>query len=226
MKKEKLISKGIDNNRIKYISNGFDKSFLDNSIDKKIVHKYKLKDKYVIYSLGRLVKRKNFSQVIKAIDDFDENFKSKIVYVISGSGQEEDNLKKLAQNTNVNCIFTGRVDEKEKWSWFNICDIFIMPSKSIKGDFEGFGIVFLEANLCKKPVLGGLSGGISDAVIANETGFLVNPDDYTDISKKIARLLNDDNLRKNLGEKAYLRAKNDFNWNKQAKLFFKIINNK
>ena len=52
--------------------------------------------------------------------------------------------------------------------------IFIMPARNIAGDFEGFGIVYLEANLAKKPVIAGDSGGVRDAVVHNLNGLVVD----------------------------------------------------
>ena len=51
-----------------------------------------------------------------------------------------------------------------------------MTSKKIEDDFEGFGIVYLEANLAGKPVIAGDSGGVRDAVHDNLNGLLVIPD--------------------------------------------------
>jgi len=46
----------------------------------------------------------------------------------------------------------------------------------LRGDFEGFGIVYLEANLAKKPVIAGDSGGVRDAVVHNLNGLVVDPE--------------------------------------------------
>ena len=60
-----------------------------------------------------------------------------------------------------------------------MCDIFLMTSlpTDSDGDSEGFGITFLEANACGKPVIGTDVGGISDAIIDGFNGFLIKPND-------------------------------------------------
>ncbi len=197
---------------------------LDRQVVAKLKDKYKLEDKLIIYSLGRLVKRKGFDSVIKAINTLDKNIKERLVYIISGSGQEEDNLKKQAENKDFDIIFTDSISEAEKWSWLYLCDIFIMPSRDINGDFEGFGIVFLEAALNKAPAIGTLSGGIRDAISDGYSGFLVKEDDIRALAEKIKLLIEDNNLRKEMGNFAYKRAKDKFNWSQQAKLFYRILN--
>jgi glycosyltransferase involved in cell wall biosynthesis len=54
---------------------------------------------------------------------------------------------------------------------YRMCDVFAMPSKG-----EGFGIVFLEALACGRPVIAGNCDGSRDAVLDGELGFLVDPD--------------------------------------------------
>jgi len=78
------------------------------------------------------------------------------------------------------------------------------------GDTEGFGLVFLEANAFKKPVIGGNAGGAVDAIIQGETGLLVDGHSAADIADAILKLLGDETLRHEMGEKGYQWAlKND-----------------
>ena len=71
---------------------------------------------------------------------------------------------------------------------------------------EGFGIVFLEAGACGKPVIGGRSGGVEDAIVEGETGFLVDPMDGHQIADRLIRLLTDAPLSRAMGDKGRLRA--------------------
>jgi len=76
-----------------------------------------------------------------------------------------------------------------------------MPSKK-----EGFGIVFLEALACGKPVIAGNKDGSVDAVLNGELGILVNPDDEDDIAKELIKVLKND-VSKKLINSEYLRTK-------------------
>ena len=74
---------------------------------------------------------------------------------------------------------------KKKKIIYNLCDIYIMTSMPTdeRGDSEGFGITFLEANACGKPVIGTNVGGISDAINDGFNGFLIKPNDSLELEK-------------------------------------------
>ncbi|MBU4015184.1 glycosyltransferase family 4 protein [Patescibacteria group bacterium] len=114
-------------------------------------------------------------------------------------------------------------DDESRNAWYKICDIFIMPARNIKGDFEGFGIVYLEANLAGKPVIAGNSGGARDAVENGVNGLLVNPEDINEISNAIIKLAQDENLRKKLGEQGRERSIREFSWEKQAEKIYNCV---
>ena len=92
-----------------------------------------------------------------------------------------------------------------------------MPSRQIKEDFEGFGIVYLEANLCSKPVIAGDSGGVRDAVKNGINGLLVNSENIEEITEAVIKLAKDKNLREKLGRQGKERVIKEFNWEKQTK---------
>ena len=78
---------------------------------------------------------------------------------------------------------------------------------------EGFGIVFLEANAFGKPVIGGNTGGVPDAIVHKETGLLVDPNSTEDISNAIIYLLENSSEAHRLGENGRIRVQNELNWN-------------
>lgn len=105
-------------------------------VSQKYIEKYNLQNKKVILFVGRLVKVKNIDFAIKAF--LDGNF-TDASFVIIGGGEEEKRLKDLAQN-NSNVIFTGRLEGEPLYAWYNIAEIFILPSS-----LEPFGAVTNEA---------------------------------------------------------------------------------
>ncbi len=169
-------------------------------------------------SIGRLTLRKGVDSVIKALSG-DDLVGQRIKYFVIGKGKEEGRLQSLASvspfSSSIN--FLGELSESEKWAWLHACDVFIMPAREIGMDFEGFGIVYLEANLAGKAVIAGDSGGVRDAVENNENGILVNPDNIEEIRQAICNLAHDKNLCAKLGENGRQRAVKNFNWEKQAK---------
>jgi phosphatidylinositol alpha-1,6-mannosyltransferase len=185
---------------------------------------HQLNGHFTLLTLGRLTLRKGVDSVIKALSDWGAE-DLQIKYFIAGIGAEEKYLRSLASVSPLSesIIFLGELTDEEKWLWLHACDIFIMPAREIGDDFEGFGIVYLEANLAEKMVIAGNSGGVKDAVEEGVSGFLVNPENIEDIKKQIIKLKNNSNLLAALGKKAKLRAVNDFNWEKQAKLLCSLI---
>lgn len=192
------------------------------ALQDSIISRYGLKGKKIIFSIGRLVKRKGFDQVIKSLDKVEgDNW----LYLLAGDGPEKDNLKKLAaaSKQKEKIIFLGPLSDEEKWSCLDLCDIFVMTSRDLAGDFEGFGIVYLEANLMGKPVIAGASGGVADAVIHEGSGLLVDPENPEEISEAINRLLSNSALALNLGRQGKIRAQTDFSWEKQARKLFEYL---
>jgi phosphatidyl-myo-inositol dimannoside synthase len=193
----------------------------------ELIKKHNLENKTVLFGLGRLVKRKGFDQVIRATKTVSLK-NPEVVLVIGGSGPEEDSLKKIAnsffeENSNP-IIFLGKIDDEEYWAWLELCDIFIMTSRNLDGDFEGFGIVYLEANLAGKPVIAGDSGGVREAVINNVTGLLVDPENTSAIIEAIIKLANDKNLRNNLGASGNRRVVETLSAKKQAEKIYNLLN--
>ncbi|MFA6306419.1 MAG: glycosyltransferase family 4 protein [Patescibacteria group bacterium] len=185
---------------------------------------YNLTDKIILLSVGRLVKRKGFDKVIEALPEALRQAPN-LIYIILGGGAELKNLKFQISNLGLEkqVIIINQATDKERDNWYNASDIFIMPSRNINGDFEGFGLVYLEANLAGKPVIAGKSGGVGDAVIAGLNGLLVDPEDTEQIASAIIKLARDPGLRKKLGEQGRERAIKEFNWEKQIKKIYKAI---
>ena len=99
---------------------------------------------------------------------------------------------------------------------YQACDVFVMPSRQEGTDVEGLGMVYLEAGLRGKPVIGGRSGGIPDAVRDGETGFLVDPSDPEDLARALGRLLSDEGLRRRMGENGRRRVLDEFSIERSA----------
>jgi phosphatidylinositol alpha-1,6-mannosyltransferase len=211
----------------------------------RLKNKYNLENKIILFSLGRLVRRKGFDKVIEAMPAILKEVPN-LVYAIAGTGPDEEYLKVIAGSgstdvvetrhclvsTNVDAplikgdrgiLFLGKITDEEKWAWLELCDIFTMPSRQIGNDFEGFGIVYLEAGLAGKPIMAGRSGGVEDAVLNSETGLLVNSESVKEIANAIIKLAKDEVLRNKLGEAGKKRAQEEFNWENQANKIYQII---
>ncbi|MBU0636699.1 glycosyltransferase family 4 protein [Patescibacteria group bacterium] len=186
--------------------------------------KYSLQSKLILLSVGRLVKRKGFDKVIECLHEVLKKVPN-LIYIIIGNGVEVGSLQaKIDDLKLVNkVIIITNADDQEKNAWMNLSDIFVMRSININGDFEGFGIVYLEANLANKPVIAGQSGGVGDAVINGLNGLLVDSEKNQQLIDAIIKLAKDPLLRHKLGEQGRQRALKEFNWQKQIEMVAKLI---
>ena len=161
----------------------------------------------VVLTVGRLVERKGHDLVIRALTALEEQ---SVRYVIAGTGPEEGRLRRLAEALGVRdrVLFTGHVPDEDLPGLYAACDVFVMPSRALgaRDGIEGFGTVFLEAGACAKPVIGGWSGGVSEAVEDGVTGLLVDPHDPEALAEALRRLLRDPELRRRMGEAGRTRA--------------------
>ena len=98
-----------------------------------------------------------------------------------------------------------------------------MTSRDEAGDYEGFGIVYLEAGLAGKPVIAARGGGVADAVVDKVTGLLVKSGDINQLKETIMKLRNYEGLRIRLGDNGRRRAQSEFNWEGQAGKIFDSI---
>lgn len=102
-------------------------------------------------------------------------------------------------------IFHGKVDEETLRAHYRACDVFVAPSR-----FESFGLIYLEAMMYAKPVVGCRAGGIPEVVDDEVTGLLVTPASAVALEEALERLISDPPLRAKLGRAGRLRYEREF----------------
>jgi phosphatidylinositol alpha-1,6-mannosyltransferase len=177
----------------------------------RLVRKHGLAGAFVLLTLGRLVERKGQDQVLEAVRLLKEGASNVTYrYLICGEGPDEGRLRLLVQKYSLEreVIFTGYVSEQEKTDYYNVSDIYLMVSRERpeQGDVEGFGLTFLEAGACEKPVIGGRSGGVPEAVVDQETGFLVDPVSPKELAERIDILARNPSIGKTMGRRGRHRV--------------------
>jgi phosphatidylinositol alpha-1,6-mannosyltransferase len=169
--------------------------------------------KRVILTVARLDYHKGHADVIRALPGVIERV-GETAYLIVGDGPLRDELKQLARSLGVEeeVVFLGPVDDSRLVELYNLADVFIMISQETEKDVEGFGLVFLEANACGKPVVGGDSGGVAEAIAHKVTGLLVHPGDVEGIACALTDVLSDEGLARRLGSAGRRRVEREYNW--------------
>jgi glycosyltransferase involved in cell wall biosynthesis len=167
--------------------------------------------------VGRLVERKGVDDLINAFRLVLKDFPLARLEIV-GDGPERTKLERLVADLGLEekITFFGGLRGDALHDRYRLCNVFVMPSKTMKDDVEGFGTVFLEAGLAGKPSVGTRSGGIPEAILDGETGILVEEGDVQELASAIKRILADANLGLRLGVGARTRVLSEFTWEKSA----------
>jgi phosphatidyl-myo-inositol dimannoside synthase len=154
-----------------------------------LLDRYKLTpEQPIILTVTRLAscdRYKGYDQILQALPAIRRQIPN-ICYLLVGKGNDRDRIEAMVDDLGVrDCvILAGFVPDHELADYYNLCDLFAMPSKG-----EGFGIVYLEALACGKPTIGGNQDGAIDALCNGELGVLVNPDSIDEIGDTIVQIL-------------------------------------
>lgn len=180
--------------------------------------KYQLTSDNIMISVGRLTPRKGVDNTLRALPTVWAKFPD-LYYLIIGEGDYLSHLQFIANNLpqehKNQVIFTGAIPVDQLGNYYRLTKFFILPTRIINGDLEGFGIVNLEAGLYKKPVIAGKISGLTRSVVADKTGLLVDSEDPSAIARAVVELLGDPARCEYLGSNNFVYAQK-FNWAEQA----------
>jgi len=213
---------GIDKNKIIVINPGvFPPKEIDKSSIKEAENLLKNKNPRLI-TVSRFDKRKNHEKVIMALRNLKQMYPN-IIYTCIGYGDEEENLKKLTNELDLNeqVVFLKNISHDLKNALVSKSNLFVMPSIIHKTSVEGFGIAYVEAAQYGIPSIGGKDGGASDAIKNNETGIICDGNNLEEIYSSIDLILKN-NSHLEMGKKAKDYS-TKFEWNNITKEYLKIL---
>lgn len=136
--------------------------------------------------LEKVKSSKGYDRVIEALPKVIKEIPN-IRYVLVGTGDDVPNVQKLIRETGLEkyVIMAGAVSDKELPDYYNLCDVFVLPSKG-----EGFpAIALLEALACGKPVIGGNCEDGEKLLLYGKLGIALDPLDRTKIAEAIISIL-------------------------------------
>ncbi len=168
-----------------------------------------------LLTVSRLVERKGHMKVIRALTKFPG-----VRYRIVGDGAMRNQLLNLAASLGVadrvellQTLNDGKLPELYSQS-----DVFVMPTTKTATDREGFGIVYLEAQLFGIPVIATNQPGVDEAIEDGVTGLLAD-DSQEAFEVALGRLLADEQLRITMGEAGRKRVLGGFTREHQMRKF-------
>jgi glycosyltransferase involved in cell wall biosynthesis len=176
-----------------------------------------LQNNLVIGTVGRFIKTKNQDLLIKAFKIINQNYPDTRLLLV-GLGPEEENLKKLAKQLNLENKIVFIVNQPA-YNYFQHMDIFVLPSK-----FEGLSIALLEALTCKLPVIVTGKNKIHEVIQDQINGIIIEPDNIQELSQNIIKLIKDNNLRFTLSHNSKLTVQENFDIQKTAHKYKNLFN--
>jgi glycosyltransferase involved in cell wall biosynthesis len=189
-----------------------------NPVKIKIIPLPEPKPKKLILCVARYTGQKKLEILLESLsllkkDDLD--FEAAFI----GEGPEREKLVKKIEDFSLKeeVKLMKLMSQEELNRYYNLSDVVVLPSVN-----EGFGLVLVEAALCKKPVIGTNSGGIPDIIQDGVTGLLVPPEDSKALASAIKNVLKNGDLASRLSQSAYQQAWNKFSPQAITKRFLEV----
>jgi glycosyltransferase involved in cell wall biosynthesis len=199
----------------KYIFNNVSAGYITKaaSIIKKI-------DKHpTIIQVGVLDDNKNQLFTLKCVRELKEKIPD-IRLLLVGEGKNQNELIRWSEINHLedNVIFAGQLDRKDCFSLMRKSDVLVLTSHS-----EAFPLVLIEALASSLPVISFTLGGIPDIIQNNQTGFLIEKNDFCTFQKKLHQILTDKALNKKMGRNGKQRVLEYFTIERKIEKLFDII---
>ncbi|TSA26131.1 MAG: glycosyltransferase [Ignavibacteriales bacterium] len=222
--KNECIKRNINLNKIEVITPGIEfNEFKNNKKNYSLLQKPSsfFKNKIILLTIGRLVKRKGVLYFLKNIFP---HLDKKLLYIVAGEGPDYNEILDTIKNLKLEkrVFVLGKVSESIKSELLNMTDVLLMPNIPIKNDVEGFGIVGLEANSYGKPILAHNVDGLQDLVQRNKNGMLINIEVKNGLIKNYKEKLNE--VLKLDSSSIYKYSKSRFDWEKLTINYINIFN--
>ena len=220
--KNLAIEVGVNEEKIVVINPGVEPvKELDNKTAEKVESLLKVKSPRLI-TVSRFDKRKNHEKVIMSIRNLKQIYPD-IVYICIGYGDEEENLKELVKELNLESqiMFFKDISENLKNALISKSNIFVMPSIKYKASVEGFGIAYIEAAQFSVPSLGGKDGGAADAILHDKTGLICDGDNLDEIYSSLNLMIENKKFIE-FGKNAKLNS-DKFLWSSIIENYKKIL---
>lgn len=205
---------GVAREKIAVLHPGVDtRKFQPSAADEAVRQRLGWGGRRVVLTVGALIPRKGQDMMIQALPEIRRTVPN-ILYSVVGGGPERDRLQELAQKCKVEDLvqFRPSPHDEELIACYQQCDLFALPNRRVGTDFEGFGIVLLEAQACGKAVLTGASGGTAETLQPHVTGEVVDCTRPETVALAVTRLIQDDSRRIAMGERGRERMVRLLDW--------------
>ncbi len=189
--------------KVVYVPNGIDLSVIPEVGER--AH-----PKQIIY-VGRLSREKGVDVLVRAMSMIKD-----AQLILVGSGPEEAKLRRIASRVG-RVRFMGALPRERALKLVKGSEIFVLPSRA-----EGLSTALLEAMACGVPVVATAVGGNTEIIEDGKTGILVRPDDPGELASAITRLLEDDDLRRRLSNRARELVRRQYDMKRIVRKYLRV----
>ncbi len=207
-----LIGRGMPASKIEAIGVGLDLAQFANADGAALRQTYGWGNAPVIAFVGQLTKRKGIHLLLAAMSHVWPTYPAAKLLLAGAPGTY---MSQLAQTIaelktkwgNNSIVLINNFSEQDKANIFAASDMLVFPSQE-----ESFGIVFLEAWACRKPVIGLRVGAIPAVVTEGVDGWVVEPDNEAALAQTICQAIANPSQRAQLGEAGYHKVQQRYTW--------------
>lgn len=230
-----ILNQGILSKKITIIHPGvnYPAQTKNSALLSELIQKYQLANKKILLSIGRLTDRKGLLEFVSfSLPEIISRMPNTVLIIIGDTAnnalnkkfQKKEDIIKAAEKNNImnHLIFTGSIHEDHLSSFYYLADIHVFPVKYIPNDPEGFGMVAIEAAAHGKPTVAFAVGGIIDAIKHKESGYLIDNQNYQNMTEVLVQILEGNIL---ISDKKCMYYAEQFSWyNLKDKFEKNIIN--
>ena len=179
----------------------------------------------LIVAVGRLIAKKGFADLIRAcglLAEAEKSFQCEII----GEGPLENELRAQIEQLNLEnrVTLSGAKPQREVRQRLAAANVFVLPSVvDAQGGMDNLPTVIMEAMAAGLPVISTDIGGISEMVVQNETGFLVQSGNEVALAAAIEKVIDDSLSARRLGHAGYHRAQEFFAIEKNVRELFALL---
>jgi glycosyltransferase involved in cell wall biosynthesis len=184
-------------------------------------------DRIVIVTVARITRRKGHHLTLSALNSLPDDLRRRITWLVIGPDGEADyvnGLRRIIDVSDGDVRLLGPLPNEAIRDIYNAADLFCLTGGlDLSGRVEGFGLVYLEAAASGLPSVATAIGGVSDAVVGDQSGLLIAPNVIA-IAGAIARLAQDGSMRAALGAGALAHART-LSWERCAAETYGLAHN-
>ncbi len=214
-----LVAKGIDFHKLHTVGVGVDLLELAGGQGKRFRDRFHI-DGPIVLHVSTLTAPKGTIDLVEAMKKlWAIGNPAKLVLIGQLTDKFEDYFLSQRPSVYERTLLLGFVDDETKKDALDACDVFALPSSA-----DSFGVVFLEAWLYGKPVIGAEAGGIPYVISDGRDGLLVQFGDIAGLASRIADLLSDPSRRHSLGEAGRQKVLAYYTWDKVCDRMSEVTN--